>query len=184
MPAGAARAARWLISQGATSLVSFGLAGALDPALRPGDLVIPRTVLCAEKRFTVTPQWTPTCELLFAADHVLATAANKHAAWAATNASAVDLESGAVAQVAAEAGIGFSVLRAICDPAERDLPPAALLALDGAGRIGMLRVLASVAAQPQQIPALLRLAQDASAARRGLLAALSGIPASPKHDAG
>ncbi|HEY0425948.1 MAG TPA: hypothetical protein VGC82_21710, partial [Rhodopila sp.] len=39
-PAGAGVAASELIEQGATALVSFGLAGGLDPALRPGTVVV------------------------------------------------------------------------------------------------------------------------------------------------
>src|ERR1700712_5281564 len=38
-PAGAREAAQNLLRQGVTSLVSFGLAGGLDPALRPGDIM-------------------------------------------------------------------------------------------------------------------------------------------------
>jgi adenosylhomocysteine nucleosidase len=62
----------------------------------------------------------------------------------------------------------FAVLRAVADPAERDLPPAALLALDGGGRISFLRVLGSVIRNPGQVPGLLALAGDAAAARRAL----------------
>jgi adenosylhomocysteine nucleosidase len=81
----------------------------------------------------------------------------------------VDLESGAVARVALAHGLPFAVLRAVADPAERNLPPAALLALDGAGRIGILRVLGSVFGNPGQILGLLALARDAAAARRALV---------------
>ena len=44
-PAGAAAAARALIEEGATALVSFGLAGGLDPELRPGRVLIPSIIL-------------------------------------------------------------------------------------------------------------------------------------------
>ena len=97
---------------------------------------------------------------------VLATAAEKAALRRATGADAVDLESAA----AARAGIPFAALRAICDPAARDLPHAALVALDARGRIGALHVLAAVLARPAELPALLRLAGDAARARRALLA--------------
>ncbi|MBV9758454.1 MAG: hypothetical protein JO047_15510, partial [Alphaproteobacteria bacterium] len=42
---GAEQAARRLIDAGVRALLSFGLAGGLDPALRPGALLIPREVL-------------------------------------------------------------------------------------------------------------------------------------------
>jgi adenosylhomocysteine nucleosidase len=59
-------------------------------------------------------------------------------------------------------------VRAVCDPADRDLPPAALAALNSAGVIGLGRVLASLLRAPRQLPLLLGLARDASAARRTL----------------
>ena len=44
--AGAEAAARRLIDEGSDALVSFGLAGALDPALRPGALIVPVSSDC------------------------------------------------------------------------------------------------------------------------------------------
>ena len=92
-----------------------------------------------------------------------------------TGASAVDLESGAVARVAQRHRLPFAVLRAVCDPAQRTLPPAALAALDSGGGIRLARVLRSVIARPWQIPALLRLALDAASARRAIVRAASGL---------
>ena len=40
----ARQAAEGLKEGGATALMSFGFAGALDPNLRPGDLVLPETI--------------------------------------------------------------------------------------------------------------------------------------------
>ncbi len=113
--------------------------------------------------------------LLSATSSIVASAAAKAALFASSGAVAVDLESGAVARVAAEHGLPFAVLRAICDPAERDLPPAALIALDRRGAIGLMRVIGSVLEHPTQVPALLALAADAAAARRALRAAVARI---------
>ena len=43
--AGAEAAAERLVREGVTALVSFGIAGGLDPALRPGTIVVPQEVL-------------------------------------------------------------------------------------------------------------------------------------------
>ena len=67
----------------------------------------------------------------------------------------------------ARADIPFAVLRAIADPAERALPPAALIGLNAAGRPALGRVLLSLASQPGQLPALLQVARDT---RRALAA--------------
>ena len=44
-PEGAEAAAEALVAAGATALLSFGLAGGLDPTLRPGDILIPDAVV-------------------------------------------------------------------------------------------------------------------------------------------
>ena len=90
-------------------------------------------------------------------------------------ADAVDLESGAVARAAAEKELPFAVLRAVADPAERDLPPAALIALNSAGDIKISAVLGSVLRQPGQIPTLLAIAGDAAKARAGLIKKLRQV---------
>jgi adenosylhomocysteine nucleosidase len=178
LPAGAMAAAEFLVSQGVAGLVSFGLAGGLDPALRPGAIVVPARVRedgqdHATDAALAARFGTPT-GMLLAGDAVVADAAEKARLFAATGALAIDLESGAVARVAARHALPFCVLRAICDPAERSLPPAALVALDGRGAIGLLRVLLAVARQPGQVPALIALGRDAAAARAALRRRLRG----------
>jgi adenosylhomocysteine nucleosidase len=176
-------AAERLVSDGVTALISFGFAGGLDPALRAGSLLVPRAIMTDEQRVLTDPELSErlggaSIPLLLDAPDVVATAAAKATLFAATEAAAVDLESGAVARVATEHGLPFAVLRAICDPAERDLPPAALIALDRHGAIGLARVLGSVLAHPTQLPALLALAADAAAARGALRDAVARIRAS------
>jgi adenosylhomocysteine nucleosidase len=109
------------------------------------------------------------------ADTVAVSAAAKHDLWKTSGAAAVDLESGAVASVAAQHGLPFAVLRTICDPAHRDLPPAALAALDRGGAIGLLRVLASLLARPAQFRGLLALAADTAKARRMLIGRVEAL---------
>lgn len=171
---GAAAAAARLIGRGVSGLVSFGLAGGLDPALAPGALLIPARVLCGEREWETDPTLTrrlggPTPGAVYGGGAILATAAEKSALHARTPAVAVDLESAAVAHAARQHGLPFAVLRAVCDPAGRDLPRAALVALDGAGRVGAARVAWAVLSEPRQIPALIRLARDAARARHTLV---------------
>lgn len=171
--AGAERAARHLVAENTKALISFGLAGGLDPALAAGTILVPHTVIAGSRRFAAAESLTrrlggPTAHVLLGMADVAATPAEKQRLWHETGASAADLESGAVARIAAEAGVPFAVLRAVCDTADHILPPAALAALDSSGAIGPLRVVRSVLAEPAQIPALLTLAADAARARRAL----------------
>jgi adenosylhomocysteine nucleosidase len=183
-PDGAARAALRLVGQGVNALVSFGLAGGLDPALRPGSVIIPALVLSEGKVYAAEPVLADlfggvTGHRLVAGTAVAADSRAKRRMHAETQAHAVDLESGSVARVAQDHGLPFAAVRAISDAADRDLPPAALVALDRDGSIDLVRVLASLLRQPMQLPALLALASDASRARRALISlTLPGRPAS------
>jgi adenosylhomocysteine nucleosidase len=188
--AGATAAAAALVGQRCTALISFGLAGGLDGRLGPGAIVIPSAVIAGGQRYATDPHLsrmlsgaisdaTVTPHLLIGADMIVADAAEKQRLHRQTGAAAVDLESGAVARVAAAHGLPFAVLRAICDPAERTLPPAALVGIDSQGAIAVWRVLGSLAAHPGQLPALLALSADAATAKRALAAQVSRMAPVP-----
>jgi adenosylhomocysteine nucleosidase len=165
----------------AECLVSFGIAGALSPDLRPGDVVLSTEVVDEDRRWLSSDSLQPRiAELLeqigaiegpvLGAQMVLATQQDKRRAWQETGAIAVDLESVVVARASAALGIPFIVLRAIADPAARGLPPAALVPLRPDGKPAVGQVLASVMRRPQQLPTLLGVAREA----RQALAALVG----------
>ena len=161
-PAGAEAAARRLIGQGVRGLVSFGLAGGLDPLLRPGAVIVPEAVTTQGQQLDTDPDLNArlggaTPHALFGGDRIAVTATAKQHLFVATGCAAIDLESGALALVAQAHGIPFAVLRAICD----------------GGAIGLLRVIGSVLVHPGQVPALLALGRDAQAARRALMARVS-----------
>ncbi len=167
-PEGARQAAEYLIAQGATALISFGLAGGLNPALRAGSLIIPAAVGAAATDPFLTGALGGPLGTLHAGREIVTTAAEKARLYAITCADAIDLESGEVAAIAAVHGVKFAALRAICDQADSTLPPAAIIAVDARGAIALARVAASVLRQPGQLPALLRLAGHAAGARAAL----------------
>lgn len=180
--AGALLAAERLVRNGVNALVSFGVAGGLDPAMRPGTILVPHEVLTDVERLPTDQRLgrrlgTPSPIILFGADSIVASAAAKTELFTATRAAAVDMESGAVARVAARHRIPFAVLRAICDPAEHDLPPAALVPPNRHGAIMLSRIFHSVLTQPRQLRSLPALAANAMAARRALHAAVTRIRA-------
>jgi adenosylhomocysteine nucleosidase len=178
-PEGAALAARRLVADGATALISFGLAGGLNPGLSPGTLIIPASVVTARATYPTCTSLTQSlggpAHTMWADTEIVVSAAEKARLHAHTGADAIDLESGAVAEVAAEHGLPFAVLRVICDPASTTLPPAALIALNAQGAISLRQVIAPLLRNPRQLADLLRLARDAASARRTLQRHLTRI---------
>lgn len=165
---GAVKAAELLVELGSTALISFGVAGGLDPALNPGDVVAASEVLVDGQvlRANLIPPGIRQARIL-GGKQVVTTVAAKAALWAETHAACVDLESGAVALVARRHRLPFGALRAICDPASRALPPVATAALLD-GSIQFDQVVRSLVRHPGQLWAVLRLARDAHRARLAL----------------
>ncbi|MCW5731046.1 MAG: phosphorylase [Alphaproteobacteria bacterium] len=170
-----AEAAR-LADAGAGALLSFGIAGGLEPGLAPGTLVVATEIVTEDGRHPCHPalrDWLrallPEARLapVFGSDRPAASEADK-ASLRARGAFAVDMESAAVAAIASRRGLPFAVLRAIADPAERALPAAALDAVDDNGRPAIGRVLRALLRRPGDLPALLRLGRDSRLAHRSL----------------
>ena len=174
---------------------SMGIAGALDPALRVGDVVplplspghakwrVSRPLPQGEREVLSSPfegegdsrQLPRRGEGVIGVDLAATTVAAKAALRAQTGAAAVDMESHVAARVAARHGLPFGVLRVISDTAHRDLPPAACVPLRTDGGVDLPRVLAALARQPSQLPDLLRLARDTNRALAVLLRRLDSL---------
>ncbi len=173
-------------------VVSFGLCGALDPALKVGDLVIGEAVADDADSYDADTEWVARIAALlpeakvgrFArAEQPVATAADKAALRQRTGAIAVDLESFPVARLARWFGVPFAVIRAVSDSADRALPPAAQVGLGADGRPAIGPVFASLKSNPWQIGALIRTALEAEdgfhaleRARQALGPRLAGPP--------
>lgn len=182
-PDAARAAARHAIERGAGLLVSWGSAGALGGA-SPGEIVVADAVVdAAAGDRPVRHACDPSLVVQFAAalsgmgvvhrGLVCSVPApvrepiDKAEMRRRTGAVAVDMESAAVAAVAARAGLRFAVVRVIVDAADQVVPAAALAGLDGPDT-RPLRVAAGLLESPAQLLPLLRLAASARRARRAL----------------
>lgn len=164
----------------ASCLVSFGIAGALAPHLRPGDIVLSGEVIAPDGRWrseealcwrlgALASEIGAVEGPVYGAPSILALRREKERAWQETGALAVDLESDVVARAARQAGIPFLVLRSIADTLYRELPSAALIPLAADGTPEVLRVLADVIRRPRQIAALFGLARETRTALSALV---------------
>jgi adenosylhomocysteine nucleosidase len=168
----AARQAHALIQTGATTLMSFGIAGGLASSLRPGSLVVADEVVTDFDRYPAVSSCATMIRAhvgpIYGSWEIVATPREKRAIRKQTGALAVDMESGPVARVAMEAGIPFIAIRAIADPVTHGLPPAALLPLDEKGNPNLFAVFGSILRNPTQIPALIGTGNQTRVALRRL----------------
>jgi adenosylhomocysteine nucleosidase len=178
--AAAARACTLLIDAGATALVSWGMAGALDPSLTAGALCLPSEVITADgKCFLTAAHWRDPLALhiarqrpvaggrLLSSAQAIDTPAAKQAAFRSTGAAAVDMESCAVAEVAAARSLPFIAVRAIVDEAG-DAVPSAVVAASLGGEFKIGRLVGGLLRSPADIAPLIRLARRYRTATRSL----------------
>jgi adenosylhomocysteine nucleosidase len=176
----AAAAAGSLVAAGAQSLMSFGLAGGLDPRLTAGSVVLPSKVISRDgASFSATETWReqfrsllePRLEVVSGSMLSMALAidavADKARLFRETGAVAVDMESVSIAEVAAAHGLPFIAVRVIVDTAQ-DVLPSAVLAASRDGEVNVVRLVLRLAAKPTDLIALLRLARRYRAATRSL----------------
>jgi nucleoside phosphorylase len=187
-PHNALRAAERLLACGITQLANWGVAGALDTSLAPGDVLIPDRIRYSrdDSGFATDAE---ACERLAAAlsnrlrihrgalwstPQPVATRLEKQALAARSGALAVDMEAAPIAAVALRARLPFVVVKAICDPAARELPAGIVRALDSSDGGFSLRMLSAIAlGGPATWRAARRLAHDFALARRALATAAS-----------
>jgi adenosylhomocysteine nucleosidase len=166
-----------LANQRIALVISWGVCGGLDPRLHPGDLILGAEVVSAEGRFITDGAVTSslaqrlidagarvTIERVAGVSSPVATARAKAELRLATGAAAVDMESLAAGSFALERRTPFAVLRAVADPADRDLPPLVSQAVGSDGRIKTAAVVGELVRSPGQFTGLVAAARDTRAA--------------------
>ncbi|MEF2144097.1 MAG: hypothetical protein V3573_01510 [Desulfovibrionaceae bacterium] len=175
-------AARALVREGAGMLLCSGVSGGLDPEVRSGDLILTEGCMLAEEEMPL-PIPTPRQELAAdAADAleqagisvlvrpILTTRAplldmDRKTRWfAVSGAASVDMESAGTALAAMEADLPFLALRAICDPADRPIPPEMLTACSPDGGVKLGGLFRGILRRPRLLGELWRTGRDYSRA--------------------
>jgi adenosylhomocysteine nucleosidase len=170
-------------------VVSWGLCGGLDPGLRPGDLILGAEVVSGEGAVRTDEAMTSSLaqrlrsagarvavERLAASDAPVLSAAAKAELRRATGAACVDMESLIAGEFALKQQVPFAILRAVADPAERDLPTLVLRAVDSDGAVDTTAVVGALIRSPSQFAGLRALAADSRAAFQALKRCRSLLP--------
>ena len=166
------------VRQGYRGVISFGVAGGLAADLRTGDWVVASAVLDAHVPHATDAAWSSSLVAtipgaiyapILGVDAPVAEPAMKRKLHKTTGACAVDMESHVMGRLAAAHGLAFAAVRVIIDPAERQIPSAALLGMRPDGGANVWAVLRDLVARPSQLLLLVRIAVDAFAARAELL---------------
>jgi hopanoid-associated phosphorylase len=162
-------------------VVSFGVAGGLDPDLKSGAVVVATEVVAGNSRWSASEALSD--ELIAGAgvgrqkvfrgglvgvEKVVTGQAGKAALRSEFGAAAVDMESHIAAEFAAMAGLPFAALRVVSDPAHRALPEIATTAIKPNGDVDLRKVLRGIARNPLVIRALVSTGRDFNRALRSL----------------
>jgi adenosylhomocysteine nucleosidase len=162
-------AANALIEAGVGALMTFGMAGGLDPSLEAGRVLLPAEVIARDgTRLPTARAWrerliaalSPHCAVLdgsvLSSDSSIDSPRAKAELFRETGAVAVDMESVAVARIAADHRLPFLCVRVIVDTAADALPRAVVAASrEGSVRIG--RLLGGLIVAPAEVVAVIRL---------------------------
>lgn len=150
-----------LKNEGITRLMSFGVAGALDPELPVGAVVVGRRVVSEKGAWDCDASWAadlmrqvPGARFgdVWGSETLVPTAVEKLALFESSECIAVDMES----QCAAELGMPVAVVRVVCDTAQHNLPPSLMKMINPDGKTNIPKAALIAATRPWEIPDLVK----------------------------
>jgi adenosylhomocysteine nucleosidase len=183
-PENAEAAAKLLVAQGATRLISWGCAAALSATLKTGDLILADKLIdaggCRNEKFCASTDWHSYTKKLLSrsvvvhtgclaeSKNIVSSSKDKIQLHSITGAVALDMESVATAKVARQYDLPFLVIRVIADPVNMDLPLAINYSLNDRGDIKLGKLLMFLALHPIELPGLIKLGLHFNAAKNTL----------------
>ncbi len=169
-----AHAPKWILSS--------GFAGALLPTMKLGEIVMANEIVDQHGQQTSINLTLPSDEAnglyvgrILTADEMVRTVEEKKQLHEKHEAIAVDMESLAVAQVAAETKTGFMAVRVISDDMSADLPSEILSVIGDTGAVRVGAALTSLFKRPESLKDMLHLRTNALAAAKSLATFLDGV---------
>jgi adenosylhomocysteine nucleosidase len=156
--------------------ISSGLAGSLDAALSPGDVVVARATETLNRSCRATSDaalfdlavtyGAKPVNVSLTSEKIVATAEAKEEL--GQKGSVVEMESTYILAAAAQRGMPAVAVRAISDAADEDLPVDFGRILDSHGHLKMGGLLKEVGLSPYRIPLLIQFGRQSRAAGKSL----------------
>lgn len=174
-----------LVEGGCRLLMSWGVAGGLDPEMKPGDLVVPAAVVdegggcwplshaLGEAVAAAIPGARPAPDhgqgrVILGLDRLVLNPDDKTALFALTGAMTADMETHRVARVAAARQVPALAVRAVGDPIDCWVPQLASTALGENGEPRLGTVALGLLRRPWDLGALMRVKRETDAALEAL----------------
>ncbi len=145
--------------------VSVGLAGGLSPGLAVGDCLIGHAVMAEKDEIysfnslpghSVSDTKAVPSDILFCSNRAVCLPADKIAVFRETGASAVDMESAAVARFARQRNESFTWIRVISDTADDEIPREMMECLNADGFPSVRAAMRVLLSHPGQLFSFLR----------------------------
>lgn len=179
-PQAAQQAAERLVSQGASALLSWGVAAGLAAELHAGSIVMPTQLLHNKRKFKVDSGWHAKIKKQVAelasvyegasvhTDDLLCEPAQKQDLRTRSDAIIADMESAAIAAVAKQADIAFLSIRVVSDPVNTALPAVLAKHLSKHNNPDIVRLLIAGIIHPWQWRSFCKFAVGSHAALKQL----------------
>ena len=158
-----------LSGQAVAGIIMAGLAGALDPQLKVGDVVVDQSSSWRGSKISLKKVW------FHHVDHVVTTPEEKAELFGQTGASVVEMENEPIKRAAKAYGIPFLGIRAISDTADESINPRVLNFINEYGKVRMGSLLGGVARHPSLIKEMRRLSRSSQIALAALGKAIKDI---------
>jgi adenosylhomocysteine nucleosidase len=175
------------IGPGCSGIISFGIAGGLDPKLLTGTCIVASSVIGANGVRIALPTNERWSQILLQSrsdavhapvlgiDAPVTEPKNKLRLFRQTGAAAVDMESHIAASIADSHGLPFAVLRVVADPGRQHVPQAALCGMRADGSLDAMAVLRALWRQPGDIVSMPSVARNVWVARAALTRVRHGL---------
>lgn len=176
----AEKATQLLIKNGAKRIISWGCAAALNSGLKPGDLVVAKTLQTKEQTvISIASPWfnyvvdalsalEPQTGLLAESHFIVAKSSEKKSIHDQSGAIALDMESVAIAKTALNHNYPTLVIRCIADPVTMNLPNSVSYAFNEQGDVVLSKLLWFLLKHPFELTGLIKLGLHFKAAKNKL----------------